>query len=137
MRISDWSSDVCSSDLAALMLGRQQRAPATVPVFALLRTDHERAAGGADALPMGVAADDWLEEDPAQKRRLRLSLKLGRLFNRDPMAQRAARQQRLAEWRSEEHTSELQSLMSISYAVFCLKKKTTKKQSKQKQQKTM
>src|SRR3546814_10666877 len=48
---------------------------------------------------MGVAADDWLEEDPAQKRRLRLSLKLGRLFNRDPMAQRAARQRRLAEWR--------------------------------------
>src|SRR3546814_2040487 len=30
-------------------------------------------------------------------------------------------------WRSEEHTSELQSLMRISYAVFCLKKKTTKK----------
>src|SRR3546814_2320546 len=29
-------------------------------------------------------------------------------------------------WRSEEHTSELQSLMRISYAVFCLKKKTTK-----------
>ena len=84
---------------AALMLGRQQRAPASVPVFALLRTDHERALGGVDALPAGVAADDWLEEDPAQKRRLRLSLKLGRLFNRDPMAQRAARQQRLAEWR--------------------------------------
>src|SRR3546814_8199309 len=31
------------------------------------------------------------------------------------------------EWRSEEHTSELQSLMRISYAVFCLKKKTTHK----------
>src|SRR3546814_1667600 len=30
-----------------------------------------------------------------------------------------------SEWRSEEHTSELQSLMRISYAVFCLKKKTT------------
>src|SRR3546814_2773165 len=30
----------------------------------------------------------------------------------------------LADWRSEEHTSELQSLMRISYAVFCLKKKT-------------
>src|SRR3546814_3308627 len=28
------------------------------------------------------------------------------------------------DWRSEEHTSELQSLMRISYAVFCLKKKT-------------
>src|SRR3546814_9547813 len=33
--------------------------------------------------------------------------------------------------RSEEHTSELQSLMRISYAVFCLKKKTTQKQSNQ------
>lgn len=84
---------------AALMLGRQQRNAATVPVFALLRTDHERAAGQADALPAGVVADDWLEEDAGQKRRLRLSLKLGRLFTRDPMTQRAARQQRLAEWR--------------------------------------
>jgi len=84
---------------AALMLGRQQRARAMVPVFALLRTDHERAAGQADAPPAGVVADDWLEEDAGQKRRLRLSLKLGRLFTRDPMAQRAARQRRLAEWR--------------------------------------
>src|SRR3546814_7054203 len=33
----------------------------------------------------------------------------------------------LQSWRSEEHTSELQSLMRISYAVFCLKKKTTHK----------
>src|SRR3546814_2947663 len=32
---------------------------------------------------------------------------------------------RLTDWRSEEHTSELQSLMRISYAVFCLKKKNT------------
>ena len=83
---------------AALMLGRQRRDPATVPVFALLRTDHERAADEA-TLPAGVVADDWLEEDAGQKRRLRLSLKLGRLFTRDPMAQRAARQRRLAEWR--------------------------------------
>src|SRR3546814_856970 len=36
----------------------------------------------------------------------------------------------MAKWRSEEHTSELQSLMRISYAVFCLKKKITKKLSK-------
>src|SRR3546814_8777697 len=35
--------------------------------------------------------------------------------------------------RSEEHTSELQSLMRISYAVFCLKKKKTKQQQQQKQ----
>src|SRR3546814_6632924 len=38
-------------------------------------------------------------------------------------------------WRSEEHTSELQSLMRISYAVFCLKKKTTKKEHKNTHQK--
>lgn len=84
---------------AALMLGRQQRDPATTPVFALLRTDHERAAGQTGALPAGVLADDWLEEDPAQKRYLRLSLGLGRLLTRDPMTQRATRQRRLAEWR--------------------------------------
>src|SRR3546814_2336246 len=42
------------------------------------------------------------------------------------------RQQQIAErGRSEEHTSELQSLMRISYAVFCLKKKKTKKQIKE------
>src|SRR3546814_2137020 len=38
--------------------------------------------------------------------------------------------------RSEEHTSELQSLMRISYAVFCLKKKKTKQRSIDKTQKT-
>src|SRR3546814_6244812 len=42
----------------------------------------------------------------------------------EPAATRAARCPRP---RSEEHTSELQSLMRISYAVFCLKKKNTKK----------
>src|SRR3546814_8055773 len=42
-----------------------------------------------------------------------------------------------AGWRSEEHTSELQSLMRISYAVFCLKKKKTiNRQSKQRTHKT-
>src|SRR3546814_2863352 len=39
----------------------------------------------------------------------------------------------LQDWeRSEEHTSELQSLMRISYAVFCLKKKTTNTKNKNK-----
>lgn len=93
---------------AALMLGRQQRASATVPVFALLRTDHERSADDA-AVPAGVAVDDWLAEDPAQKRKLRLSLKLGKLFIRDPMAQRAARQRRLAEWRFQRGLAMLSS----------------------------
>src|SRR3546814_5599484 len=38
-----------------------------------------------------------------------------------------------SEWRSEEHTSELQSLMRISYAVFCLKKKNTRRNHNQQQ----
>src|SRR3546814_1539812 len=37
--------------------------------------------------------------------------------------------QRLADWRSEEHTSELQSLMRISYAVFCLKNKIIRRKA--------
>src|SRR3546814_9471782 len=42
------------------------------------------------------------------------------------VAQSHSRPENVSEQRSEEHTSELQSLMRISYAVFCLKKKTTK-----------
>src|SRR3546814_7686567 len=95
MRISDWSSDVCSSDLdpgqerhRQLQLGRNSAEP---------DPDH-RMLGG---------------------RRLRRLLHqrhgagTGRAFGR----------QRQLQGRSEEHTSELQSLMRISYAVFCLKKK--------------
>src|SRR3546814_3692781 len=55
-------------------------------------------------------------------------LKLGQLFDLGPHAADAIDEMRrpgLHELRSEEHTSELQSLMRISYAVFCLKKKQT------------
>src|SRR3546814_6194527 len=50
-----------------------------------------------------------------------------RLVLRHPLSVHARRAVRAGRgrWRSEEHTSELQSLMRISYAVFCLKKKTT------------
>src|SRR3546814_1022233 len=55
----------------------------------------------------------------------RILIGLGpRLDNREHQDRKTAR----AKYRSEEHTSELQSLMRISYAVFCLKKKNTKKQ---------
>src|SRR3546814_3811692 len=84
MRISDWSSDVCSSDLTGVL--RRQR-PMTEPHAARVAIERYHLAFHAD----GVA-------DP------RRVWKHGVL-------------------RSEEHTSELQSLMRISYAVFCLKKK--------------
>src|SRR3546814_7175300 len=56
-----------------------------------------------------------------------------------PQAELQGKVEKSAQFRSEEHTSELQSLMRISYAVFCLKKKTnteenTKKRLKQKRQ---
>src|SRR3546814_7550114 len=112
MRISDWSSDVCSSDL---VLRRQQRADRGIAVA--LMHDDAPVAG----------------EIRAQGRRFhRLQLAAG-----DPVvvAQRVRQQPRrtgigvvavrLAAGlhRSEEHTSELQSLMRTSYAVFCLQKK--------------
>src|SRR3546814_3188737 len=78
MRISDWSSDVCSSDL----------------IEAMFIDDIVHVANG----------------------RFQALLDDARLFGRDWGF-------RLADTRSEEHTSELQSLMRISYAVFCLKKK--------------
>src|SRR3546814_2762133 len=97
MRISDWSSDVCSSDLVTLhgpfeshdlipffYVGGCARAAA---VARLDRVDRHLAA-----VPAGLGGVEFLRP-------------CGR--------------------RSEEHTSELQSLMRISYAVFCLKKKKT------------
>src|SRR3546814_8124592 len=108
MRISDWSSDECSSDLN--LRGRDRYAIGDV----------ER---GCRALEKGGAA-------------------LARFTQRDrPIAEQGDEHPRKSgpcpyieprsvaigpvEQRSEEHTSELQSLMRISYAVFCLKKKKT------------
>src|SRR3546814_4508713 len=93
VRISDWSSDVCSSDL------RTWR-PASP------------YGGGASRRPRRAAHQQTaLGPRFRQPRRARLR------------SSPAASPQH---GRSEEHTSELQSLMRISYAVFCLKKKTEK-----------
>src|SRR3546814_3177858 len=105
MRISDWSSDVCSSDLP----GGQKRAEVVNPTPIAPRAT-ARMAG----LP--VEAQVELELPPsstAQPQEVRLTA--SRMGCEHP-----PRRQPL---RSEEHTSELQSLMRISYAVFCLKKK--------------
>lgn len=94
----DCTVELCPD--AALMLGRLPRpAQPVAPVFALLRTDHERADGADAALPAGVIADDWLEEDERERRRIRIALKLRRLLVRDPQARRLMRQRTLAEWR--------------------------------------
>src|SRR3546814_10309305 len=103
MRISDWSSDVCSSDL----LFRPHLRP---------RAQAVSARGGAPRL--GAARPLWRHAPDRASRSCRRTRRRGR--HRDPRTRLSA------DRRSEEHTSELQSLMRISYAVFCLKKKNNK-----------
>src|SRR3546814_2579624 len=112
MRISDWSSDVCSSDLFA----------------AIVAVDRPRRIKAGDAM---------LQREPRARAHLHLVTRRNRHreARRDRVARAGAERQRLGRddvhprrtVRSEEHTSELQSLMRISYAVFCLKKKNTTK----------
>src|SRR3546814_5781086 len=100
MRMSDWSSDVCSSDLP--------------------HGGGARDGGGrGNHLGPGISIackDFWVG----------CAHQSGRISNPCPCEQ-PRHIEHPAERRSEEHTSELQSLMRISYAVFCLKKKTINK----------
>src|SRR3546814_6344650 len=139
LRISDWSSDVCSSDL-------------------IVEFDPDLAIGAAGVGLVGDKTDRARHRTCAVKRALRsrerfdarevIGVDIERALNRRDrhfveigadrrqrrrmigvLARRDAAEINLAEpWRSEEHTSELQSLMRTSYAVFCLQKKTQNQQ---------
>src|SRR3546814_10237886 len=110
MRISDWSSDVCSSDLLRQHLARDLLGHVWLHVLLALE-------GVVELAPGGKRVGRLRFEDRHHQPRLRL---------RDRDEQRAG-----GDVRSEEHTSELQSLMRISYAVFCLKKKKTHSKTQQ------
>src|SRR3546814_2399814 len=102
MRISDWSSDVCSSDLLALAAGGRNR-PQTRQISAAacrLNLRQDRRWQLPPPAPINPACGSQAKQCSRWFRRGRKN-------------------------RSEEHTSELQSLMRNSYAVFCLKKKKT------------
>src|SRR3546814_6457234 len=132
MRISDWSSDVCSSDLgeigreigfdrlahdppacqiarrfaqpsAKMLLRARARQAVVAPIFLGLLDEHIQHPQPLDDPPSGIGIEILVIVDeqlpPGHRRKAR----------------------------SEEHTSELQSLMRISYAVFCLNKKINKK----------
>src|SRR3546814_4096225 len=101
MRISDWSSDVCSSDLHPRR-HHAARLPRPGRRTGLFRAGAERVRPRRRPLPELRPAAEAGADRPAG----------------DGVV-------RALPTRSEEHTSELQSLMRISYAVFCLKKKTT------------
>src|SRR3546814_1865502 len=104
MRISDWSSDVCSSDLRPTT----RISPAAAYDQALERLGESIADLGR-SLPHGLGPAQDLAELPEPVSNM-------------TREQYHAAVERAKEYirRSEEHTSELQSLMRISYAVFCL-----------------
>src|SRR3546814_303805 len=157
MRISDWSSDVCSSDLEEC--GVPNRCPAAAPSHHHTRAPGQEAgccdtAGLCSGRQAGAADDQALRpcqvvEAPQPRTQFpahapspadprypaqggsrrgavsglcrcavagRPTLRPGNIVVLDDFSSHK---------RSEEHTSELQSLMRISYAVFCLKKKNT------------
>src|SRR3546814_1166471 len=120
MRISDWSSDVCSSDLAAQIVIGHVRAPGFLGLFILgAKLDFRFGRDLDDAL--------WRSGDDGQPHFLQ---RIGRSVQHLAKLRRqvapvhtllAGGRNDIA--RSEVHTSELQSLMRTSYAVFCLKNK--------------
>src|SRR3546814_6287915 len=123
MRISDWSSDVCSSDLPLAEITAHDR----------LYGGFERAYAAQRTTAQQIATDQSGDQRQRQGPQQALAQDHVDLVDN---AGRTRQHQQLSV-RSEEHTSELQSLMRISYAVFCLKKKTkqTTEQEKHKRRK--
>src|SRR3546814_4874269 len=142
MRISDWSSDVCSSDLAVRAVVscndspldhslplRRAAPPVCHPADNLLGFSgaghRSRQGRGRKAMSTRPRADNspgqWGPDERLHALRL---CPLFRYWPETRLVEVAAiARARSYARRSEEHTSELQSLMRISYAVFCLKKK--------------
>src|SRR3546814_2079939 len=111
MRISDWSSDVCSSDLSLLERPEGIGPPGTriVGTWPKRSAPISRPGTILSQMPSSNAPSNIPWESAIAV----------------PIAM-VSREK--SDRRSEEHTSELQSLMRISYAVFCLKKKKKKQQ---------
>src|SRR3546814_8344576 len=146
MRISDWSSDVCSSDLHRAVVLEQEREHAVVHAVGVLLLQGERKRHAAVAVVAGLVPDPPRGQHVFPVRMAaghrvaphrndvaaglhQFEVEFGQVLERavlvagvaeavDVLGESAAAG--LA--RSEEHTSELQSLMRTSYAVFCLKK---------------
>src|SRR3546814_2053419 len=113
MRISDWRSDVCSSDLQ-YHAAHQTRSPED-------RLQHSGSLSGLQPWP-----DDTLQSHFGWSPSCCSGRRSHDHFRRGaPCADRGRGMSYVSLKRSEEHTSELQSLMRISYAVFCLKKQNT------------
>src|SRR3546814_5194023 len=127
MRISDWSSDVCSSDLFYAYAPEKWEYPInryameTKRIFDVAdkRLAETRFLAGDDYTIADIATFPWLAP-----------FTTGLIYEDAKTFLGIDEYKNVGRWvkeiRSEEHTSELQSLMRISYAVFCLKKKNIK-----------
>src|SRR3546814_6577123 len=114
MRISDWSSDVCSSDLQICLCGEMDRIERRIMSYALSFSATDPAelwAEAGDAAAALVAG----ERDG-----------IANMANVAALIWQAVPDLNWAGFRSEEHTSELQSLMRMPYAVFCSNNKNHK-----------
>src|SRR3546814_7502219 len=121
MRSSDWSSDVCSSDLAVEFAAVQ---PDAAALRAVVDLDALAVGHGQVHVVTGGAQHSVLRwggrravASPCHSTSARGAAVLDKWVRGKRPARRHGR---IASERSEEHTSELQSLMRISYAVFCL-----------------
>src|SRR3546814_1781360 len=127
MRISDWSSDVCSSDLvdANRFIASQFQVQSIPTVYAIFQGQpvanltNARTESQLKAILDQLLAQLPIESE-ASARAVEIAplIEMGEGVLADGDGPRAA-----SLFRSEEHTSEPQSLMRISYAVFCLKRK--------------
>src|SRR3546814_7805542 len=106
MRISDWSSDVCSSDLCLVHHFEEVGSRCVALHCKARHTEHETGPFANSLLIIDEVYDALVPHSSPDK-----GSGYGVQLSADFMG------------RSEEHTSELQSLMRISYAVFCLKQK--------------
>src|SRR3546814_6251523 len=156
MRISDWSSDVCSSDLQRVLSGLFKRVDGATIAAALWYCDLRGVTSMSEALPRDeviATLNDWfgamaepvhahggevlkfigdamlaifpIADDLDRDRACHTALNAAQaaLAGLDQLNQGRVEAGKPSLERSEEHTSELQSLMRISYAVFCWKKK--------------
>src|SRR3546814_6549819 len=110
MRISDWSSDVCSSDLGLRLQ---------------VNTSSSDSPGDSPIATSTPSGTFWLNHWSLRAWRTPASILKRSVTRQEPLANSAVSLYSLGSSitaRSEEHTYELQSLMRLSYAVFCLKK---------------
>src|SRR3546814_9625067 len=116
MRISDWISDVCSSDLRAIcwLISLSSTSSTRAP-----RSRGQVASASASGRLVVRDPDPWSSASAMPSTRLETLTGLN-----STLWIPASRAFSTTSARSEEHTSELQSLMAISYADFCLQKKT-------------